>query len=103
MSARLFDEVVPSVLEVGAEEETCAALVGRVDGCPAEANEEHYAANLHLDGAGAQEAGEIRLELLLVGSGSVRGRAMDEDPPPVVCRRSLIGHPLGHLLQCDTK
>jgi hypothetical protein len=93
----LLDEIVPRVLEVRAEEEAGAALVGRVAGAPAEAGEEHGAAALHLARPRTQEAGEVGLELALVRGGDGLRGAVDEHPPAIVRRRRAVTDLLRHL------
>ncbi|CAN6269655.1 unnamed protein product, partial [Urochloa humidicola] len=85
--ADLTDEVVPGALEEVAEKKAQDALVGGGrGGRPAEEDEEHGAAALHLRGAAAQEARQVVLELPLVRRARRLRRAVHEHFSPVVRR-----------------
>lgn len=93
----LLEKIIPGILKVGPEENARTTLVGGVDGGPAEADKEHGATFLHLLWSCSEEAGQVCLVLLLVRLGRALLRTVDEHPPFVVRRRSLVHHTLRHL------
>lgn len=93
----LLDKIIPSILKVGPKEEAGSALVGGVEGGPAQADKEHGPTSLQLLSPGPQKFCQVRLKLLPV---SLRRRlvcSVDEHPPSVVRHRSSIHHRLRHL------
>lgn len=87
---------------MGPEEDAGPTLVGGVHGGPPQADEEHGPTSLHLLRPCPQEPCQVSLELPPVGLSRGLTRAVDEDLPLVVGRRSPVRHALGHLRQATT-